>query len=93
MKMERIKLGFSPNCHKVSFNGKEFKIQGGTENMVVPISRTESAQVDILNNETGYLKLVGKESVLAQMELPLTYCELGKGWILDKLSKTKRKSS
>jgi hypothetical protein len=91
--MERIKLGQSPYCHKVSFNGKEFKIQGGSEKLVVPLSRTETAQVDILSHDTGYLKIVGKESILAQMKLPLSYCEVGKGWILDKLSKNKKRSS
>jgi hypothetical protein len=90
--MERIKLGQSPYSHKVSFNGKEFKIQGVNEKVVIPLSRTETARVDVLNNEIGYLKFIGKESVLAQMELPLSYCEVGKGWILDKLSKKKKRS-
>jgi hypothetical protein len=93
LKMQRIKLGQSPYSHKVTFNGKEFKIQGKSEKVVVPLARTETAQVDILDHETGYLQLVGKESILAQLELPISYCELGKGWILDKLSKSKKKSS
>lgn len=89
--MEKIKLGQPPNCHKVSFDGKSFKIKG-LSNVVVPLSQTETAQIDILNDETGNLKLVGKDTILAQLELPLRYCEVGQGWVLDKLSKKKRKS-
>ncbi|MGP4082028.1 MULTISPECIES: hypothetical protein [Bacillaceae] len=89
--MEKIKLGQPPHCHKVSFDGKAFKIKG-LENVVVPLSKTETAQIDVLNEETGNLKLVGKDTILAQLELPLRYCEVGQGWVLDKLSKKKKKS-
>ncbi|MCF6409307.1 hypothetical protein [Pseudalkalibacillus salsuginis] len=89
--MEKIKLGQPPHCHKVSFDGKAFKIKG-MENVVVPLSETETAQIDVLNEETGNLKLVGKNTILAQLELPLRYCEVGQGWVLNKLSKKKRKS-
>ncbi|WP_349410149.1 hypothetical protein [Pseudalkalibacillus sp. SCS-8] len=89
--MEKIKLGQPPHCHKLSFDGKSFKIKG-LSNIVVPLSKTETAQIDILNEETGNLNLVGKDTILAQMELPLRYCEVGQGWVLDKLSKKKKKS-
>lgn len=89
--MDRIKLGHSPDCHKLTFNGKEFKIQVASESTIIPAAKTETAQVDVINNDTGYLKLEGHEQTLAQLKLPINYCELGRGWILDKLNKIKKR--
>lgn len=60
--------------------------------MVVPVSGTESAEVRQVNEETGMLNIVGKDRILISMEMPLRFCEIGKGWLLDKLPKRKRKN-
>ncbi|KSU84714.1 hypothetical protein QUF84_10555 [Fictibacillus enclensis] len=90
--MNKITLGLPPHCHKVSFDGKVFKIKGfNNEKMVVPVSGTESAEVRQVNEETGMLNIVGKDRILISMEMPLRFCEIGKGWLLDKLPKRKKK--
>ncbi|MGC4376761.1 hypothetical protein WD019_07485 [Fictibacillus sp. Mic-4] len=90
--MNKITLGLPPRCHKVFFDGKVFKIKDfNNEKWVVPVSRTESAEVNKLDEETGRLNIIGKDRILASLEMPLRFCEIGKGWLLDKLTKTKRK--
>ncbi|MFC7373145.1 hypothetical protein ACFQPF_16005 [Fictibacillus iocasae] len=89
--MDRITLGLPPHCHKVSFDGKVFKIRGiDNRKWVVPLSGTESAEVDFLNDETGKLNILGHDKILASMEMPIRFCEVGKGWLLAKLPKKRK---
>ncbi|WP_062231140.1 hypothetical protein [Fictibacillus sp. FJAT-27399] len=90
--MNKITLGLPPHCHKVSFDGKVFKIKGlNNEKMIVPVSGTDRAEVSHVNEETGMLNIIGKDQILISMEMPIRFCEIGKGWLLDKLPKRKKK--
>ncbi|MED2972032.1 hypothetical protein P4361_07085 [Fictibacillus sp. B-59209] len=90
--MNKITLGLPPHCHKVSFDGKVFKIKGlNNEKMIVPVSGTDRAEVSQVNEETGMLNIIGKDQILISMEMPIRFCEIGKGWLLDKLPKRKKK--
>jgi hypothetical protein len=89
--MNKITLGLPPHCHKVSCDGRMIKIKdSGNNKWAFPLSGTENAVVDQVNEETGLLTIHGKDKILAKLEMPIRFCEVGRGWFLDKLPKKKR---